>query len=167
MFPEVTMKITILTIAIFFSLPALTGDEVYTLPPTVYQQFKSGKHLDKIWMSPDYDKDKGFGVTKIECKAVCSRPIVIEELLKALTPFEKSNSKVTLHVNITEDTCKLFGPYIIVEGEIIGANGNLIAAFRTKQKGIFISVPHSIWKDNPDWKATCQALAATIVKDIL
>lgn len=51
------------------ALPAMAGDPAFLFSKEIYDQMKPGATVDKIWVSPDYDKSKGVKFAGVEWKA--------------------------------------------------------------------------------------------------
>jgi len=83
--------------------PALAG-ELRTLPPNVYAQMKSGKHLGKVWISPAWQGAQGFTVGRMELAAEVDSDYanVIEYLPYRLRTFSTADSPNTLSLTVIE-----------------------------------------------------------------
>jgi hypothetical protein len=136
------MKKMILGLALFSAglWPAL-GEEVRTLPPDVYAQMKSGKHLGKVWISPAWQGAQGFTVGKIQVVAEIDSPFanVIDYLPYRLRKISTADSPNTLSITVVElssidrSSVGHFSASMGVEGRIVGKDGNLLVAFRTRE----------------------------------
>jgi hypothetical protein len=121
-------------------LPAL-GGEVQTLPPAVYSQMKSGKHLAKIWISPAWKGGQGFTVGKVEVADVIDSDYanVVDYLPYRLRSLSTPDSPNTLSVTVTEisfmdrGSAGYFSATMGVEGQIVDKDGKLLVAFRTRE----------------------------------
>jgi hypothetical protein len=154
-------------ISITCSTVLQADDAVKTLPPTIYQQMKHGKKLDKVWVGTDYDKTKGFKIGTIEYKAENRNGTVTDYMPKALATLAKSDSPVTLQMTITKVTTKSFTGFgnamghVTVEGKIVDATGKIIAAFTTSGSA------GSWGSANDDYQAACDKIASAIAVDLL
>ena len=147
--------------------PALANDDPKTLPSNVYDQLKSGKKLDKVWLTPAFDKSKGFKVAAIEYKAEYRSSEVMDSLPKALKTLEKADSSLTLQIAIIKVSTKTFTGFgnvmgaITVEGRILDAEGKVVAAFRTKEKA------GSFGSGKDDYTVAADKIATAIAADLL
>jgi len=121
-------------------LPAL-GEEVKTLPPAVYSQMKTGKHLAKVWISPTWKGAQGFTVGKVLVADAIDSDYanVVDYLPYRLRSLSTPDSPNTLSVTVTEITfmdrgsAGYFSATMAVEGQIVDKDGKLLVAFRTRE----------------------------------
>lgn len=161
-------KTAFLACALFGILanPLVASDDPKTLPPAAYEQMKSGKKLDKVWLDPAFDKTKGFKVGPVLYKAENRNGEVLEYLGKALATLGNPDSPYTLKVAVVKVTTKTFTGfgsvmgYVMVEGRIVDGEDKVVGTFIAKERaGGFASA-----KD--DYPAACDKIASDIAKDL-
>lgn len=149
-------------------IPVLASDDPKTLPTPIYNQLKSGKKLDKSYLTPDYDKAKGFKIGKVDYKAEYRSGDVMTYLPKALSTLAKDDAPFTLNiavVHVSTQTYALVGIImgaVTVEGQIVDSNGKVVAAFRTKEK----SAPAG-FGGKDDYNVAIDKIASAIAADLL
>jgi len=161
-------KKTLLACAILGILanPLAASDDPKTLPPAAYEQMKSGKKLEKVWLDPGFDKAKGFKIGPVVYKAENRNGEVMEYLGKALSTLGNPDSPFTMKVAVVKVTTKTFTGfgsvmgYVMVEGRIVDSDDKVVGTFIAKERaGGFASA-----KD--DYPAACDKIASDIAKDL-
>lgn len=149
-------------------LPALASDDPKTLPAPIYDQLKSGRKLDKSYLTPDYDKTKGFKIGKVDYKAEYRSGDIITYLPKALSTLAKDDSPFTLNiavVHVSTKTNALVGTImgaVTIEGQIVDNNGKVVVAFRTKEKSASAG-----FGGRDDYSVAIDKIASAIAADLL
>jgi len=159
-----------LAIMAAFCIPSHASDDPKTLAPNVYDQLKSGKKLDKVWISPDYVRSKGFKVEpNVDYKAENRSTQVMEMLPKALGSLARTDSQFTLKVAVVRVTTRTFTGFgyisgtLRVEGRIVDADGKVVAAFVTKESGS----SGTLGNDTDNYMPACDKIASAIAKDLM
>jgi hypothetical protein len=150
-----------------FVMPMKASDDPKTLPPAMYEQLKSGKKLDKVWVDPSYDKAKGFKVAPLAYKAELRVGDVMDSLNKVLGTLATADSGFTLKVAVVKVSTKTFTGFgnimgaVTVEGQVLDTDGKVVAAFITKEKA------GGFGGGKDDYATACDRIASDIAKDLL
>jgi len=107
-----------------------------TLPAAISGNMKRGKALDRLWISPAYDRAGGFSIGEVRYLIEQRDDTVAAYLPDGLGELAKPDASCALHLGITGLTSRaMVGRMamlrIRVEGRLIARDGTILAAFAT------------------------------------
>lgn len=146
--------------ALIFTCTAHAGDPVKTLTPEMYGQMKAGQKLEKVWVSPTFDKTKGFKAGDVIWKVEERNPEVRTLLTDGLKDLAKATSPYTMNLTVVNFSTGARGK-VAVEGVVVDAEGKIFAAFSMATKtSLFLA------RGVNPWSAPVNEIISAIAKDL-
>ena len=128
-------------------LPAVKSSQLAVAPellpaamPDSPEPMMKGKHLSKIWISPDYDKSKGFTIGELSYR-IAERDSAVSACLPSfLMEISVADSPFTLMLAVVALTREEHGSLLdskssaalSVEGRILTRDGRVVVAFQDR-----------------------------------
>ena len=108
------------------------------IPPAVAAQLKKGKGLDEVWISPAYDKAKGFAIGEVSYQVEERNDGIDKYLPTALEEIAKPDAPCSLQLRIVQLDLRRpaqgnSSAKLKVEGVLTAKDGTLVAAFVERQ----------------------------------
>jgi len=108
------------------------------IPPAVAAQLKKGKGLDEIWISPAYDKAKGFSIGEVSYQVEERNDGIDKYLPTALAEIASPDAPCSLQLRIVQLDLRrtpqgTSSAKLKVEGVLTAKDGTLLAAFVERQ----------------------------------
>jgi hypothetical protein len=108
------------------------------IPLSILDKLKPGMELQSIWLSPAYDKAKGFSIGEVKYLVEARNDGIDKALPEALKEIGKPEAPCALELQIVELTLRSHtkGASNIglgVEGRLITKDGTMVAAFKTRE----------------------------------
>lgn len=108
------------------------------LPEAVAADMKKGKDLDRVWISPAYDKAKGFSIGEVSYQVEERNDGVDKYLPTALAEIANPDAPCSLQLRIVQLDLRssikgISGAKLKVEGVLQAKDGTLLAAFSTRE----------------------------------
>jgi len=108
------------------------------LPEAVAADMKKGKDLDRVWISPAYDRAKGFSIGEVSYQVEERNDGVDKYLPTALAEIANPDAPCSLQLRIVQLDLRssikgISGAKLKVEGVLKAQDGTLLAAFSTRE----------------------------------
>jgi len=114
------------------ALPAMAAEPAFLFSKEIYDQMKPGATVDKIWVSPDYDKGKGVKYAGVEWKADRRNASAKEYLVTSVKGECRDNGAYDLTVWVVSYYEGIMTWDATFLGRIQTPDGKVVATFMQK-----------------------------------
>lgn len=120
------------------AVPPHPGVVMPLIPAATSANMKKGSALAQLWISPAYDKSRGFSIGEVSYQVEARNDGVDKYLPNALAEIAKQDAPCSLQLHIVDMTTRAQGKTgsstnLGVEGVLVAKDGTLVAAFATRE----------------------------------